>query len=113
MDIYCSTCDLCLAPSKFAKDKRRPLGIDTVCKDCRRAYRQKNKHKELDRWKRNYNDKKHKARVSARWHFSAKDFECAVIGCESGAMELAHLDYEKPHDVIPLCESHHTLLDKK
>ncbi len=112
-DFHCPKCDLFLDPIFFAKDKRKPLGIDAVCKSCRRLYRQANKHIELARWKRNYNDKKHKARVSARWHFSAKDFDCAVIGCEVTGQELAHLDYDKPHDVIPLCEKHHTLLDSK
>lgn len=112
MDIHCPKCDLFLDPTCFAKDKRRIHGLDAICKDCRRKYRQANKHKELERWKRNYNDKKHKARIAARWEFSAKEFICAVIGCEATAQELAHLDYEKPKDVIPLCEMHHTLLDK-
>lgn len=111
-DLICSTCNILKHATHFAKDKRKKSGHDTICKSCRRAYRQKNKHKELERWKRNYNDKKHKARVSARWEFSAKDFICAVIGCEAQATELAHLDYDKPHDVIPMCEPHHTLLDR-
>lgn len=108
----CNKCGLEKFESVFAKDKRRPSGIDSTCKDCRRAYRQANKHKELERWKRNYNAKKHLARISARWEFSAKDFICAVIECESPAQELAHLSYNKPKQVIPLCEPHHTLLDK-
>lgn len=113
MSVWCPKCESDLDPIRFAKDKRKKSGLDGVCKSCRRKYRQANKASELARWRRNYNDLKHKARMKARRNLSAKDFICAVIGCEKQGEELAHLDYTKPIDVIPMCEPHHTMLDKK
>lgn len=97
----------------FPADNRLSTGRAGRCKKCMSEVRRKNSGKEYERWKRNYNSKKHTARASARQLFSAKDFVCGVISCDKRAEELAHLDYNKPRDVIPLCEIHHTLLDKK
>lgn len=112
MDFECSKCRLFLDPSCFARDKNKAHGLDYVCKSCRREYRQKNKDKELARWKRNYapgTKQREKAMVRSqtrRKYGSAKKYKCFLPGCESQAEEWHHIKYETD-SVVALCSNCH------
>lgn len=109
MDIQCPKCENFLDPMFFAKDSTKPLGLDRVCKDCRRLYRQVNKAKELARWKRNYmpgseQRKKHITRSQTRRKYgSAKEHICR---CGRKAEEWHHIEYIT-NGAIPLCHVCH------
>lgn len=100
----------------FPKDSRKLDGFDAACKMCKKIYRQANKAKELDRWKRHNGPgtegrKKHLVRDRTRKKYGpAKNNLCK--GCNSPAQEWHHMEY-KVDSAIPLCEPCHTKADIK
>lgn len=95
----------------FQKDRcNEGDGLDVVCKRCRKEYRQKNKEKELARWKQYYepgseNHKRFLVRQATRDKYGpAKNQTCAF--CEKRADEWHHLEY-KVDSVIAVCEGCH------
>lgn len=97
-------------PLFYQRDPSQKDGLDCVCKECRRKYRQKNKGKELARWKRysspgSKGRRRHLVRAKTRAKFGkASDHLCAF--CEGRADEWHHLEY-RWYAAIPLCRVHH------
>lgn len=109
MDYECPKCEKFLDVQFFTKDRSKPLGIDRICKGCRKAYRTRNKEKELARWKRNYEPgsmqrKKHIVRSQTRRkHGPASEQLCS---CGKPAVEWHHTEY-KTDAVVALCHECH------
>jgi hypothetical protein len=93
----------------FAKDRTKSSGLDRICRACRKAYRAKNKDKELARWKRNYapgseQRRKHIVRSQTRKKYgSARKHVCS---CGNPATEWHHIKYEID-SVVALCHECH------
>lgn len=91
----------------WSKDSSRKDGFDWKCKICKNATENVAKRKIRDARRIAKDGKKIKAREEAKKIWSAKDFTCRVLGCYNPAKHLHHVDYDKPTEVIPLCEKHH------
>ena len=113
----CSSCKKEYPVSDFHRDKGSKDGLDHRCKPCKRATVSKSARRMREKryYARNENGRadKTKARNAARklWGNIMNDFPCQVLGCSNKAKELAHLDYQFPTDVLPLCSHHHRMLD--
>lgn len=109
MNIKCPKCRNFLDSKFFAKDRTKPLGIDRICKECRKFYRQANKEKELIRWKRNYapgseQRKKHVIRSKTRIKYGSASTKTCY--CGSPAAEWHHTKYETDK-AVALCHDCH------
>ena len=99
----------------FTNDKRKLDGLDCVCRQCRKIYRDSNKSKETARWSRNVAPgsparKRHIVRSSTRKKFgTAKKQKCFY--CQSSAKEWHHFKYTVS-TVIPLCGPCHYAIPK-
>jgi hypothetical protein len=93
----------------FHVDRRRN-GLNPNCKSCRRATQ--NRKLTADRHKRSYERTKihHAARKAARTHFEGQVFMCSVVNCSEIGIDLHHVNYDLPLDVVPLCKIHHSKL---
>ncbi len=92
----------------FYASKHRALGLASQCKKC--ASLGQSRRGRQNRANSYYEKYKHKnvARKLAREHYgTAKNYICAVLGCELVATELHHVDYAQALRVIPLCTTHH------
>lgn len=108
------TCPKCKTEKEltfFAKDSCRVDKLDAICKACRKQYRQQNKDKELERWKRNYapgTEQRRKAMVRSmtrKKHGQASNYMC--VKCkEARAEEWHHIIY-KIDGAVPLCHVCH------
>ncbi len=108
----CPQCDITYENERtsFVRDRHKKSGLDSICKNCRKEYRKKNKDRELSRWKQYYSPnsearKRHMIRsLTRKKHGSAKLHKCNH--CGSAAEEWHHTEY-KVDTAIPLCSNCH------
>lgn len=111
----CPTCkeEKEATPEFFARHVTRKDGLSWQCKICRvisdQRYRKTAKAKILDTLgkKRLAMKKKSRAAARAKWGKANHLRTCAVLGCEDVGIDLHHIDYSLPLDVIPICRRHH------
>jgi hypothetical protein len=98
----------------FARDAGKIDGLDSVCKSCRKRYRQANKTKELARWKKTYAPKteaRKRAMVRSqtrRKYGSAHKLMCTKCKVTQ-ASEWHHVIYTTD-GAVPLCGPCHELM---
>lgn len=94
----------------FYRDNRKRIGFVPRCKSC---CKKKRKSDEIAvRHKRSYlrNKLHHAARKKARTHYAGHTFKCGVANCNDHGIDLHHIEYSMPIDVVPLCKKHHKML---
>ncbi len=113
--MICPICKKDKPKCDYHKNKRNPRGIHSYCKECRSLLRRGTKREKGNPLRsQKWRDKnKHKARVEAkaRWAFKKGLIEkrpCKV--CGGLISEMHHPDYSKPHEVIWLCDYHHSMI---
>jgi len=110
----CRTCKKSKPTTEYVADKKRPDGLLTQCKICKRAKIQKwrDEHpgynrKHVQRFKENHPEKRsaHLAIARALRAGTVIKQPCSI--CGEIKSESHHEDYSKPLDVIWLCRAHH------
>jgi hypothetical protein len=116
----CGGCRQHKSLAEFTKEKSRPDGLCSICKDCikvRRAGRvpsESTKEKARLRAQRraaelNKVQAKHKVQAAVRSGRLTPWPMCSVPECNVSKTEAHHPDYTRPLDVVWLCRSHHRL----
>lgn len=119
----CTKCKIELLTDQFQADKRRLYGVGSICKDCKRAYRQENKDMLLvAQYKRIATDKtiSPMRKVWNALYYALKTGKidkpesCSVCGEHIGKdkVQAHHVDYSKPFEVTWCCQDCHIALDK-
>lgn len=114
----CTKCNKELPITEFHKDSRR--GYYSQCKSCKNEYKQTNKIKLLDKQKerreRNKEDIRIKQKAWNKVYYALKIGKiqnpntCEICGC-SGNIQAHHKDYNKPFEIIWVCQTCHAKLD--
>ena len=110
----CPTCQQVLTEGYFHRNRKRKDGLDWRCKLCKKNNdnREKRQKREQKYYERNTNGRKDKAicrDATRRVYVDAKRYQCAVLSCRSYGRHFHHISYEKPLDVLVLCEKHHNM----
>lgn len=118
----CSKCGRSLPLSHFHADGSKASGLASSCRDCKRAYRQANKHRLLEaQYARRANNPDYDAKRRAwnalyyalRTGKIARPDTCEVCGGWFGErIQAHHEDYDRPYDVIWCCSDCHAELDR-
>lgn len=125
----CSECKLQFHTSNFYRNRSKPCGLDSYCKDCtrlkyrdkrernRKNYREKdkryykdNRDKISEKRKSDYeiNKHKHQARAAVQSAIRKGDMERGLCQeCGDRKSEAHHPNYSKPLEVVWLCKTHH------
>jgi len=118
----CSKCKRTLPVTQFHADKRKAYGVTSQCRDCKRAYRQANKHRLLPAQYARREDNPDYDRKRIAWNAlyyalrtgkMTKPDTCEVCGGWFGErIQAHHEDYSSPYDVVWCCQDCHVELDR-
>jgi DNA-directed RNA polymerase beta' subunit len=115
------TCEHCKKEkpkTEFWKNKKRPDGLNGVCRECYRVYDRKRYYKDIEasREKKNRMAKKMMEKHPEKWKARSLAKYAVKIGvlkkegckkCGDDNVHAHHDDYKKPLQVIWLCPKHH------
>jgi len=96
-----------LSSDFFHRNVTRCDGFAALCKVCDNVRKNILHRKYRARRDEATSVKREKAKRAAKYHYDKSDYKCSVLTCEAKAQHLHHVDYDKPLDVVPLCEVHH------
>jgi hypothetical protein len=118
----CSKCKRELPLSEFHADKRKKHGVGSECRDCKKKYRQKNKGKLMLTQKERRIKKKAELSPQVKaWNAVyyalktgkiIKSDKCEICGRVEN-IQGHHADYDKPFDIVWVCQWCHSELDKQ